>query len=297
MSSGRSHTVMSKFRRNLRGFFKNLVLCSVLSVIALTVLFPILFTVSGSFMGEEEVTRNFGSITLSDGFTPLHLFPDWIELDGYADLFIRQPNYLMRFWISLGICTAITGGQLIISIFGGYAFSKFRFPGKEVVFYCIIVLMLLPYQVTLTPTYMVVRALGLLNTSYSLILPGVFSAFGVFLMRQIMEAVPDSLLESAYLDGAGSFITLWRILVPNCRSGIVTLMVLTFVDAWNMVEQPIVFIQDTFKQPLSVFLLSVNAQSMALGFACGVLSMIPAVMLLVFFEDQLMEGISYSVLK
>ena len=203
----------------------------------------------------------------------------------------------MRFWISLGICAAITVGQLVISILGGYAFSKFKFPGRDAIFYCIIVLMLLPYQVTLTPTYMVVRALGLLNTSYSLILPGIFSAFGVFLMRQIMEAVPDSLLESAYLDGAGSFVTLWRILVPNCKSGIVTLTVLSFVDAWNMVEQPIVFIQDTFKQPLSVFLLSVNAQSMALGFACGVLSMIPAVLLLVFFEDQLMEGISYSVLK
>ena len=112
-----------------------------------------------------------------------------------------------------------------------------------------------------------------------------------------MEAVPDSLLESAYLDGAGSFTALWRILVPNCSAGIATLTVLSFVDAWNMVEQPSVFIQDTFKQPLSVFLLSVNSQSMALGFACGVLSMIPAVLLLVFFEAQLMEGISYSVLK
>ena len=288
---------MSKWRRRWNTFWKNLILCTLLAVIALTVLFPILFTLSGSFMGGEEVVRNFGDITISDAFTPMHLLPDHIQLDGYADLFIRQPSYLMRFWISLGICAAITVGQLVISILGGYAFSKFKFPGRDAIFYCIIVLMLLPYQVTLTPTYRVVRALGLLNTSYSLILPGIFSAFGVFLMRQIMEAVPDSLLESAYLDGAGSFVTLWRILVPNCKSGIVTLTVLSFVDAWNMVEQPIVFIQDTFKQPLSVFLLSVNAQSMALGFACGVLSMIPAVLLLVFFEDQLMEGISYSVLK
>ncbi len=268
-----------------------------LTAIAVTVLFPILFTLSGSFMGEEEVAQNFGEIALEGNYTPLHLLPDKIELAGYADLFVIQPNYLMRFWISLGICVTITIGQLFFSILGGYAFSKFQFPGRDVIFYCIIVLMLLPYQVTLVPSYMVVRALGLLNTSYSLILPGVFSAFGVFLMRQIMAAVPDSLLESAHLDGANSFIALWRILVPSCTAGIATLTVLSFVDAWNMVEQPIVFIQDKFKQPLSVFLLAINGESIALGFACGVLSMIPVVFLLVFFEEQLVEGISYSVLK
>ena len=104
---------------------------------------------------------------------------------------------------------SITAGQLLISIIGGYAFAKFRFPFRDTIFYCIIVLMMLPYQVTLVPTYMVVRELGLMNSMLSLILPGVFSAFGVFLMRQVMASVPDSILEAAKLDGANSFTALW----------------------------------------------------------------------------------------
>lgn len=276
---------------------KKLLLLLLLLLVALTVLFPIAFTVSASFMGNYEIAQNYGNMAKDSAATPLHLLPDRLTLEGYGRLFLKQPQYLTRFWISLGICICITAGQLVVSILGGYAFAKFRFPFRDAVFYGVIILMMLPYQVTLVPTYMVVRTLGLLNTSYSLILPGIFSAFGVFLMRQVMVSIPDSLLESAKIDGANSFTALWRILVPCCSTGIATLTVLSFVDAWNMVEQPIVFIKDTFKQPLSVFLLSINSENMALGFACGVLSMIPVLLLLIYFRKQIVDGIGYSVLK
>lgn len=268
-----------------------------LSVIAVTVLLPILFTFSASLMSNVEISRNFGDASRDGSFTPFHIFPSKLAFDGYLELLIRNPNYLMRFWISLGICMCISSGQLIISILGGYAFSKFRFPLRDVIFYCIIILMMLPYQVTVVPTYIVIRELGLINSYVSLILPSIFSAFGVFLMRQVMSAIPDSILEAAKLDGANTFTALYRVLVPCCSSGIAALTVLSFVDAWNMVEQPIVFIKDTFKQPLSVFLLAVNGENMALGFACGVIMIIPVLFLLLFFEKQLVSGIGYSVMK
>ena len=270
------------------GLFALLVVCAI---------FPIVFTFGVSFMSAGEVARNYGGITLSDGYAPLHLIPERFSLSGYGKLLIETPKYLIRFWISLGVCAAISAGQVFISVLGGYAFSRFRFRFRDGIFFCLIVLMMLPYQVTLVPGYMVIKAFGLLNTNAALILPGIFSAFGTFLMRQVMATIPDSITESANLDGANYFVALWRVMVPCCLSGVAALLVLSFVDAWSMVEQPIAYIQDTYRHPLSVFLLTVNSQDMSLGFACGVLSIFLVLLLLLLFEKQLVEGISYSVLK
>jgi len=264
---------------------------------AAVILLPVVFTFFASFMSPGEVALNYGTTTLADGYTPLHLFPDRFSLAGYGEMLIEAPHYLMRFWISLGICAAICAGQVFLSILGGYAFAMFRFRFRDGIFFCVIVLMVLPYQVTLAPSYMVINALGLLNTNASLILPGIFSAFGLFLIRQIMATVPGSIMEAASLDGANTFVALWKVLVPYCASGVVALAVLSFVDAWSMVEQPIMFIKDVFRQPLSVFLLRVGRENMALGFACGVLSIIPVAFLLLFFEKQLVEGIVSSEIK
>ncbi len=266
-------------------------------LIAAVILLPIVFTVFASFMSPDEVALNYGEMSLENGFTPLHLFPDKISLSGYREVLLETPRYLMQFWISLGICLAICVGQVILSILGGYAFSRFRFRFRDAIFFGVIVLMVLPYQVTLAPSYMVIKALGLLNTNASLILPGIFSAFGLFLMRQVMASVPDSVMEAASLDGANTFVALWRVMVPCCSSGVKALVLLSFVDAWSMVEQPIVFITDTFRQPLSVFLLRVGGENMALGFACSVLFMIPVLFLHLLFEEQLVEGIVRSEIK
>ena len=264
---------------------------------AVVILLPILFTLCASFMSPGEVALNYGGITLTDGFTPLHLLPNRISLAGYCELFLETPQYLMQFWISLGICITICAGQMFLSILGGYAFARFRFRFRDGIFFGVIVLMVLPHQVTLAPSYMVIKALGLLNTNASLILPGIFSAFGLFLMRQVMASVPESIMEAASLDGANTFVALWRVMVPCCASGVKALVLLSFVDAWSMVEQPIMFITDTFRQPLSVFLLRVGRENMALGFTCSVLFIIPVVFLLLFFEKQLVEGIVKSAIK
>ena len=248
-------------------------------------------------MSPGEVALNYGEIALTDGFTPLHLLPGHVSLSGYGELFIETPQYLMRFWISLGICVAICAGQVFLSILGGYAFARFRFRFRDGIFFGVIVLMVLPYQVTLAPSYMVIKALGLLNTNASLILPGIFSAFGLFLMRQVMASVPESIMEAASLDGANTFVALWKVMVPCCSSGVGALVLLSFVDAWSMIEQPIMFLTDAFRQPLSVFLLRVGGENMALGFACSVLFMIPIVFLLLLFKEQLVEGIVRSEIK
>jgi multiple sugar transport system permease protein len=230
---------------------------------------PLLFTVSNSFTG----------------------------MAGYYEILLARPHYLIKFWQSLGLCAIIVAGQVMVSSLGGYAFAKFRFPGRNIIFFFLIALMMMPLQVMLVPSFMTLDALGLIGSYPALILPIVFSAFGVFLMCQIMSAVPDSLLESAQIDGAGHFDVLMKIMLPNCKAGLASLVILGFIDSWNMVEQPLVYLRDSLRHPFSLFLLQINMVEPTLGFACGVLAMLPVLLLFLFFEEELVSGISYSVLK
>lgn len=282
----------------MKGRIFNAIIYITLFLMAALCVFPMLYTAINSFMSAAEIQKYYGSLGApQSNVNPLHLIPDRVTLAGYSAMLLERPHYLMKFWTSLGLCAVIVTGQLVISVLGGYAFSKFRFPGRDVLFFALVAIMMMPYQVMLVPSYMVLDKMGLIGNYLSLILPAIFSAFGIFLMHQIMASVPDSLIESAYIDGAGSWRTLWRVLLPNCKTGLAALVVLSFIDNWNMVEQPLIFLKESRQYPLSVFLLQVNTQIPALGFACGMLSMLPAVLLFLFFEEEMVSGIGYSVIK
>jgi multiple sugar transport system permease protein len=269
-----------------------------LAFLAAICLFPLAYTFANSFIGGAEYAKYYGRIhDAASKINPLHLIPDVITLEGFYEMLFRRPDYLMKFWTSLGLCAAIVSGQLVLSVLGGYAFAKFRFPGRDAIFFVIIVLMMMPHQVTLVPNHIILDAMGLIGNHLSLILPGIFSAFGLFFLRQVFATLPDELLDAAKIDGAGSFRALTRVLLPNAKAGIAALGVLGFIDCWNMVEQPLVFLKSTYQYPLSVFLLQVNSMQPALGFACGLLSIAPAVLLFLFFKDEMVDGIGYSVIK
>ena len=281
-----------------RGVISKVLIYFMLCLMAVVAVFPLLYTITNSFLSANEIDKYYGSLDMGNsGVNPFHLIPDRVTLSGFSVMLLEKPHYLLKFWTSLGLCGTIVSGQAVLSILGGYAFSKFRFPGRDMLFFMIIALMIMPLQVMLTPSYMVLDRLGLIGSYSSLILPGLFSAFGVFLMRQVMATVPDSLLESARIDGAGSFRILMQILLPSCKAGLFSLIVLSFIDNWNMVEQPLIFLKESFMYPLSVFLLQTNALEPALGFACGLLSMLPVLLLFLYFEDEMVHGIEYSVIK
>jgi multiple sugar transport system permease protein len=158
-------------------------------------------------------------------------------------------------------------------------------------FFIYIVVMLLPFQVTLVPAYLTVEALGLMDTRMAVILPGMFSTFGAVLLRMHMEQIPRSYLEAARMDGAGHFRIFWHVAAPMCKAGIVALCILCFIDNWNMIEQPLIFLRNPGLQPLSMYFYSINQEAIRVAFAASVIYMIP--MLLVFLngEKELMEGI------
>ena len=143
-------------------------------------------------------------------------------------------------------------------------------------------------------------ALSFLNITdswLSLILPAAFAPLGTFLMTQIYRGIPNETLDAARLDGASTFQILVQILLPIGKSGTISMVLLVFIEAWNMVEQPIVFLKDTTQYPLSVFLVSVNTNNFSLSFVCGLLAMLPVLFLFLFFNDELVEGIEFTGIK
>lgn len=244
----------------------------------LFVVVPILFTLVNSF---------------STG-TAYSLLPQQWSLHGWFEVFLRRPHYLIKFWNSLFLSVTIVAGQTLVSSLAGYAFSKFRFPGREALFFIVIIIMMMPYQVTLVSNYFVIRALGLMGSWAALILPSIFSPFGVFLLRQVFDTCPDDLLDAARIDGAGHLTILFRILLPRSRAGVVSLVILTFVDAWNMVEQPLVYLDNSYDYPLSVFLSQMNGQDVGVLCVCGILAALPVLLLFLYYDQDLADGISLS---
>lgn len=212
------------------------------------------------------------------------------NLEGFWLTFLRTPEYLYKFWNSLGICAMISFGQLIVSCMGGMALAKYPVPCRRIWIGMLVIMLLLPLQVTLVPNYLILDKLGLLDTVWALILPGIFSPLGTIVMWITFRGVSDELMDAAQLDGAGVQTILWQVMVPAGKSGVASVFLLSFIDAWNMVEQPMVFLKDASRYPLSVFLASLGKEGFSLSFHSGLLSMLPAVLLLLYFRQELVEG-------
>lgn len=266
-------------------------------ILSAVVLFPIFYTVSNSFMGEKEVLSAYSGVIESDMKASMHLFPKHFTMESYEKVLIDTSEYLLKFWKSIVMCIAIVVGQVVIGGTCGFAFAKYRFKGWKIAYILFITFLLLPIQITLVPNYIVLNKLHLIGTWWALILPSIFSPFAVFLMTIIFNNIPNDMIEAGKLDGANTLEILFRIMIPVAKPGVASLIVLVFVDNWNMVEQPISFLDKISQYPLSVFLASVTNENFALQFVCGVISLIPVTLLFLFYNEELVEGISVSVAK
>lgn len=270
----------------------DIIVYAVLILFGAAALFPVIFIAASSLMDESEVIRSYVS-----GEMDFHIIPRSFSLNGYLEVFLYTPAYLMKFWKSMLLSTVILTGQLVISCLGGYGFAKFSFRGKNVIFFFVIILMMMPLQVTLVPNYIVFERLGLIGSYASVILPGVFSTFGVFLLTQFFSSIPNSIIEAAKLDGASQIQILCKIIVPYAKSGVASLCILNFIDTWNMVEQPLIFLKDSTKYPLSVFLANVSRENLSISFVCGILAILPVLLLFLYLKDSLISGIENTNLK
>ncbi|WP_103996520.1 carbohydrate ABC transporter permease [Paenibacillus sp. UNC499MF] len=275
-----------------------------LAVIAGILLAPVVITFTNSLMTEREIGINYGLIGQmteaglgADAFVNLKLLPDLVTLEQYGEVLIHSPRFMRMFWNSVFLVVPIIVGQTAVAALAAYAFSKLRFRGREPLFLIYVLTMLMPFQVTLVPNYIMADKLGLLHSPGAIILPGVFAAFGVFMLRQYMLHIPYTYIEAAKIDGAGHWRIFSTIIIPMVKPGISALVVLLFVDYWNMVEQPLIFLDDPFKQPLSVYLSRVNQGERGIAFAASMLYMTPMVLLFLYAETNFIEGIQLSGIK
>lgn len=225
------------------------------------------------------------------------LRPEGVTFHSYYIVFLGQSQYLLRFWQSLFLCVCIAGGQLLVSVLAGYGFAKCQFTGRDGLFYVLMILMVLPVQVTLVPNYLMLDKLGLLNSYASLILPAIFAPLGTFILRQSFRSISDSVIDAAKLDGCGIPKLLTRIAIPMNKSGLVCVLLLSFLDAWNMVEQPIAYLKEFERYPISVALAYVPPADNAIQLVCCVLVILPPLFLFTCFNRELVEGITLSEVK
>ncbi|WP_195572260.1 carbohydrate ABC transporter permease [Paenibacillus sp. 1001270B_150601_E10] len=271
----------------------------VLLIPACIFLLPIVLTAVNSIMTGDEIQRNYAALGQSGatGFINLKLIPDWISFEQYKHILIDNVHFLRMFWNSVLLVVPIIVGQTIVASLAAYALTKLRFRGREALFYAYLITMLMPFQVTLVPNYIVADWLGLINTPLSIIGPGIFGAFGVFLLRQFFMNIPYAYIEAGKIDGAGHFRIFLSILLPMIRPAIIALILLLFVDYWNMVEQPLIFLQDAMQQPLSVYLSRLRGDSLKIAFAASMVYMAPMVLLFLNAEPYFIEGVQQSGIK
>ena len=270
------------------------------AVFALMFLLPTLLTITNSFMTQSEITANYGQVfdTGSKGYISktinLKFIPDKVSFSQYITVLFRSPDYLLKFWNSVILVVPIVLGQLLVASIAAYGFTRWRGKVSDVIFFSYVILMLMPYQVTLVPNYLVSQWLGLLNTRWAIIFPGVFAPFSVFLLTKFMRRIPVSLIEAAKLDGCGEWQIFTKVCLPQCRSALYSIAILVFIDYWNMVEQPIILLPDATQQPLSVYRSTINAGEIGIAFAIAVIYMIPGLLMFLYGEEYLVEGIAHA---
>ena len=269
-------------------------------IFAILFLLPTVLTVTNSFMSESEINSNYGMIfeSTSGGYVSenvnLKFIPDKVTLSQYVTGLIRSPEYLIKFWNSVILVLPIVVFQVAIAAIAAYSFTRWRGKIRSLIFFFYVILMLMPYQVTLVPNYLVADKLGILNTRWAIVLPGVFAPFSVFLLTKFMRRIPYSVIESAKVDGAGEWQIFTRICLPQCRSALFSIAILVFVDYWNMVEQPLVLLNDAEMQPLSVYLSTINSGEIGLAFAMATVYMFPSLLIFLRGEEYLVEGIAHQ---
>lgn len=251
-------------------------------------LFPVVYLIACSFLSDRQVHKVL-DFSGTD-YKHIELIPEMFSLKQYYRVFFRSPECLRKFWNSVIVTFPAVIIQVCVSSLAAFVFAKLRFPMRDKLFFLYVILLLIPVQVTLVPDFLIFGKLHLLGSFLSVILPGAFSALGVCLLRQSIGYISTSSIEAARVDGASYIRIFWSIILPQTKGSIITLTLLTFLDCWNNIEQPLVFLSGHDKMPLAVGL---NGSDI---FACGVMFAAPPFLIYLYGHKDF-SGIFMSVDK
>ncbi|MEZ4622769.1 MAG: carbohydrate ABC transporter permease [Caldilineaceae bacterium] len=259
--------------------------------LAITVGFPFYWMMALSFTPESQIYR-----------WPLQLAPATPTFENYNLLFAR-PDLMIPRWLfnSLYIASAETVLGLFICSMAAYGFARLEFPGRDKLFYSLLFALMVPTQVTLIPTFLLVRWLGWLDSYHGVIWPGVASVFSVFMLRQFFLSVPRELEEAAFIDGASRFRIYWQIVLPLARSGLVALTIFLFLGSWNNLFWPLIILNRLEMRTLTVGLTvlrgTYGADQMGMVMAGATVASIPVLIFYAIFQRQIMKSIMLTGIK
>ena len=259
-----------------------------LVLLSVIIVFPYVWMVLTSFKTNGDIMKN-----------PTSLWPDPWTISGYVTAVTKAP--FLR-WLENSLIVTCSNVILVVftSTLIGFVFAKYRFPKKEVLFTIILATMMVPAQVTMIPSFLIVNKLGLYNTLGALIIPGIVVSFGIFMCRQFIEDIPDSLCEAAKIDGASDLTIYARIILPNIRSAIGSLAIFMFLGVWNDYLTPLIMLNDTKRMTLPLalsFFTSQHSTDNSATMAVASLVMVPVLLVFIAFQKQFIKGVALSGIK
>ena len=273
---------------------------ALLLALALLMLIPVAVTFLYSFFSPSEIRAFMETRGSYDAgkWMAVKLSPQVFSLDQYYEILIRDNSVLRMFVNSAFYTVMILLGQAVVVPMMAYALSRFEFRGRDALFFAILMLMLLPFQVTMVPNMLTLERLGIRNTVWAVILPMWFAPFYVFLIRQFMLGLPNELIEAGQVDGAGTIRCYFQIVLPVCRPVIGAAVALSFADCWNLVEQPMTYLNQRLDlQPLSVMFNRLVESSTGIEFAGAALYILPALFIYLYFLKDILAGVQLTELK
>lgn len=260
----------------------------ILIVLSLTMLIPFLWMISSSLKTIQEMFA-----------TPPTWIPKYVAWENYTYMLESAP-WVRYFGNTLFITVLTILGQLVTCSMAAYAFARLRFKGRNFIFLLYLGTMMIPFQVVMIPQFKIIKVLGLVNTHWSLIIPGIFNAFGTFLLRQFFLTIPKELEEAAKIDGCGYPRIFWEIIIKNSKPALITLIVFTFMNTWNDFQRPLIFLNDDTLWTLSLGLAKFQGTYLTQWnqmMAGALITMIPVLVLYLFAQKYFVQGIVMSGLK
>lgn len=269
-----------------------------LGICAVVTISPLLFLLSGSFMDQLELSELIAPVTKRiEGMAGWHLIPRYPTLQNVIELLLDSPEFYQMFWNSVKITVVILVGQLIFGMPSAWGLARYEFLGKKQIYFLYIILMMLPFQVTMLSEYLVFDKLHLLDTQASVYLPGIFSTFSVFLMYRFFAGIPEEVLEAARIDGASEWQVFCHVGIPLGYAGIISAMVLQFLECWNQIERPIVFLKTKGLWPLALYLPEISMEKAGFAMCAALVALLPALFVFLYGQDYLEQGITATVQK
>lgn len=259
-----------------------------LSIFSAVMMYPLLWMIMTSFKTNAEIRTNRAKF-----------FPEQWTLEGYRTAFEKAP--IGQWFInSILITLIITFTVIITSTLIGYVFAKYQFKAKRTLFLFLLATMMVPAQVTMIPRYLMIQKMHLFNTRGALVVPALVSAFSIYLAKQFISDIPDSLCEAARMDGAGPFQIYWKIILPNIKPAVGSIGIFTAMSSWNDYLNPLLMLNDYSKMTLPLGLIYFNSQrnsDLSATMAAATMMMLPMILIFILFQKQFIKGMTLSGIK